>query len=269
MRSQVVSISRSLQSTVFNILVILIVVPYEVRSYAEKWTIGIPGGDDAANQVASEHGYTNLGLVRGFNDVYLFEKQLNEPEITSFLDGDSNADAELHRSKRALEAHPSVTWVDPQIPQTRVKRDVMGRQLSSQLAYRPFLTSGSANVQSSTGGTFKGNFDRGIYSTFGRSSDESNKFNDELWTHQWYLQDNANVAQVARDIELKVEEVWKMGFTGHNVVVTIIDDGLEWNHTDILPNYDPRASYDMRAQASKKRGKAPSMLKQQFLTLVV
>uniref|UniRef100_A0AAR2JKH6 Proprotein convertase subtilisin/kexin type 1 n=1 Tax=Pygocentrus nattereri TaxID=42514 RepID=A0AAR2JKH6_PYGNA len=34
------------------------------------------------------------------------------------------------------------------------------------------------------------------------------------------------------------------GITGKGVVITVLDDGLEWNHTDIYPNYDPAASYD-------------------------
>lgn len=36
-----------------------------------------------------------------------------------------------------------------------------------------------------------------------------------------------------------------MGITGKGVVVTVIDDGLEKNNTDILPNYDPDASVDL------------------------
>jgi len=31
--------------------------------------------------------------------------------------------------------------------------------------------------------------------------------------------------------------VWAMNITGRNVVVSVLDDGLEWNNTDIRPNY--------------------------------
>lgn len=220
-------------------LTALILTPRGVRSLTEKWTIGIPGGLREADQVALEHGCSNLGLVRGFSDVYLFEKQLDDSESESFGD-----DKRLHRTKRELEAHPCVDWVDPQTPQTRVKRGLIGKQprgaMSHQVGSVPILAPAS----------FRDGLDRGAYSNFGKSSEESNKFNDELWSHQWYLQDNANVAQVQSDIELNVEEVWKMGYTGQGVVVTILDDGLEWNHTDILPNYDARASWDMNNNRS-------------------
>jgi len=31
--------------------------------------------------------------------------------------------------------------------------------------------------------------------------------------------------------------VWQKGITGRGVVITVLDDGLEWNHTDIYANY--------------------------------
>lgn len=221
-----------------------------VNCLNQKWTVGIPGGLDEANNVASEHGCINLGLVRGFNDVYLFEKQLKEKSLSDNNDdhGEDYDELSGHRTKRALEAHPCVLWVDPQTPQERVKRDLIDKLQVAMTAPHHIQLSASSNNPNS----FKpAAFDRGIYSTFiSSSSKEGKKFNDELWTHQWYLQENSNVAQLQSDIELKVEEVWKMGITGNGIVVTILDDGLEWNHTDIYPNYDARASWDMNNNKS-------------------
>ena len=38
--------------------------------------------------------------------------------------------------------------------------------------------------------------------------------------------------------------VWKQGITGRDVVVTILDDGIEYTHPDLKDNYDKKASYD-------------------------
>lgn len=38
-------------------------------------------------------------------------------------------------------------------------------------------------------------------------------------------------------LDLHVIPVWQKGITGKGVVITVLDDGLEWNHTDIYPNY--------------------------------
>uniref|UniRef100_A0A8C6LD94 Proprotein convertase subtilisin/kexin type 1 n=1 Tax=Nothobranchius furzeri TaxID=105023 RepID=A0A8C6LD94_NOTFU len=45
-------------------------------------------------------------------------------------------------------------------------------------------------------------------------------------------------------LDLHVIPVWEKGITGKGVVLTVLDDGLEWNHTDIYSNYDAAASYD-------------------------
>ena len=37
---------------------------------------------------------------------------------------------------------------------------------------------------------------------------------------------------------------WQKGITGKGVVVTILDDGLEYTHPDLKRNYEPEASHD-------------------------
>ena len=46
-------------------------------------------------------------------------------------------------------------------------------------------------------------------------------------------------------LDLNVIPAWKAGLSGKGVRVSVLDDGLEWNNTDILDNYDPEASYDL------------------------
>ncbi|XP_006733345.1 neuroendocrine convertase 1 [Leptonychotes weddellii] len=70
-----------------------------------------------------------------------------------------------------------------------------------------------------------------------------NLFNDPMWNQQWYLQDTRMTAALPK-LDLHVIPVWQKGITGKGVVITVLDDGLEWNHTDIYENYDPEASYD-------------------------
>ncbi|XP_043920059.1 neuroendocrine convertase 1 [Protopterus annectens] len=68
-------------------------------------------------------------------------------------------------------------------------------------------------------------------------------FNDPMWSQQWYLQDTRTSPSLPK-LDLHVIPVWKKGITGKGIVITVLDDGLEWNHTDIYANYDPDASYD-------------------------
>ncbi|MBN3308952.1 furin-1 [Amia ocellicauda] len=61
---------------------------------------------------------------------------------------------------------------------------------------------------------------------------------DPKFPQQWYLF-NAN----HRDLNAK--GAWEQGYTGKGVVVSILDDGIEKNHPDLIQNYDPEASYDV------------------------
>ncbi|XP_029008957.1 furin (paired basic amino acid cleaving enzyme) b isoform X5 [Betta splendens] len=61
---------------------------------------------------------------------------------------------------------------------------------------------------------------------------------DPDFPKQWYLS-----APTHQDLNTKV--AWAQGYTGKGVVVTILDDGIEKDHPDLVSNYDPEASYDV------------------------
>ncbi len=63
--------------------------------------------------------------------------------------------------------------------------------------------------------------------------------NDPEWINQWYINDGCSQGHNSN-----ITSAWKMGFTGRNVVVCIIDDGLEINNPELIENYDPNASRD-------------------------
>ena len=44
---------------------------------------------------------------------------------------------------------------------------------------------------------------------------------------------------------MNVEGAWRQGITGKGVAVTILDDGIEKDHPDLIRNYDPLASTDI------------------------
>lgn len=70
------------------------------------------------------------------------------------------------------------------------------------------------------------------------------RFTDPLWDGQWYLDDK----RADLDLDVHVLPVWNQGITGKGVVVTILDDGIEHNHTDLIRNYDPQASWDVNGE---------------------
>jgi subtilisin family serine protease len=110
-----------------------------------------------------------------------------------------------------LKRDPLVDWVEQQEVKKRVKRNTM--------FYHP------------------------------SKSTLSSIFNDPEWDKQWYM--------VSLIISLKIKVfrplfkhdenehgsamnisgAWRLGFTGKNIVVTILDDGIEKDHPDLIQNY--------------------------------
>lgn len=41
-------------------------------------------------------------------------------------------------------------------------------------------------------------------------------------------------------VDMNVFAAWELGYSGRGVVVTILDDGVEHNHTDLHQNYVSR-----------------------------
>ena len=64
-------------------------------------------------------------------------------------------------------------------------------------------------------------------------------WNGSHWSSAWHLN------RYDGEISMNVEEAWKMGYTGKNVVVAVVDDGIEYDHPDLARNYDPKASTDL------------------------
>ncbi|CAG2240268.1 FURIN [Mytilus edulis] len=64
------------------------------------------------------------------------------------------------------------------------------------------------------------------------------EFNDPKWSRMWYLSRGGG-------LDMNVKSAWEQGLTGKGVIVTILDDGIEKDHPDLMKNYDSQASYDV------------------------
>jgi len=63
-------------------------------------------------------------------------------------------------------------------------------------------------------------------------------FEDPLFKFQWHLHNN-------RGLDLNVTDVWLHNITGDDVIVAIVDDGVEWRHPDLIENFSASASFDL------------------------
>ncbi|KAM9742841.1 proprotein convertase subtilisin/kexin type 5b isoform 1-T1 [Menidia menidia] len=118
-----------------------------------------------------------------------------------------------HGRHSFISMEPKVEWIQQQVVKRRIKRD-----------YKP------APPLSQTSPTH---------------SQNSIFYNDAKWSSMWYIHCNDDVHNCQSD--MNIMGAWKRGYTGKDVVVTILDDGIERNHPDLFQNYDPQASYDVNS----------------------
>lgn len=74
-------------------------------------------------------------------------------------------------------------------------------------------------------------------------------FRDPKFPEQWYLKNHGQFG-VPEGNDIGVLPVWKQGYSGKGVVVSILDDGLDHTHPDLKRNYDPKASTDLNGKDS-------------------
>ncbi|VDK40771.1 unnamed protein product [Taenia asiatica] len=66
---------------------------------------------------------------------------------------------------------------------------------------------------------------------------------DPLFRKEWYIH-NTGQAEGTPGLDLNVLSAWAQNITGRGVVTAIMDDGIDYLHPDIAPNYAAEASYD-------------------------
>jgi furin len=82
-------------------------------------------------------------------------------------------------------------------------------------------------------------------------------FNDPFFKDQWYL---VNRGQTGGTVgyDINVLPVWRKGFTGRGVVVSILDDGIDHTHPDLSQNYDVKASADLNDRSDVHNDPMPN-----------
>ena len=217
---------------------------FEERHFTNEWAIHVEGGPEVADQVARELGYRNTGQIGALSDYYLLVKE----------DHPARAKRSADHHTRALKEDHRVKWVEQQYSKIRVKRDFIDKR-EEEKAYRnvrfsdrewnnqwylefPEKCRTLMSMERRKRATISAKDEEEAYAI-----EEANMHNDELWVCQFYLYDSRHDASAPK-LDLHVIPVWDKNITGKDVRVSILDDGLEWDHGDLKQNYDPDISFD-------------------------
>ncbi|XP_055333542.1 uncharacterized protein LOC129585051 [Paramacrobiotus metropolitanus] len=188
--------------------------------YSNQIAVKILGGPEKARELAKRHACEYVGQVGSLQDYYLFEHtRIAKRSLTD--SGDSH---------QSLTDDPEVVWLEQQIIKPRTKRDLLsgaGGGLPFPV-FRPNLPN-FGNINN-------------INPVMPRNKQQY-MFRDPLYAQQWYLHQGAH-----GNFDMNVEKAWRRNYTGRGISVSILDDGLQPNHPDLMQNYDPKASLDINGK---------------------
>ncbi|XP_067340936.1 proprotein convertase subtilisin/kexin type 5 isoform X1 [Channa argus] len=179
--------------------------------YTNEWAIRIRGDAESVNGIAEKYGFTNLGQIGDLKSYYSFRHHQ-----TVTRSNVSNRDLTAGVAKET-----KVEWLQQQVVQKRAKRNLKVSNLKSKTKHLPTVHHLSNSTQTL-------------------------HFSDQMWSSLWYIH-CSNESKHCQS-HMNIAAAWRRGYTGKGVVVSVLDDGIEREHPDLKPNYDPLASYDVNGQ---------------------
>ncbi|XP_028985756.1 neuroendocrine convertase 2-like isoform X2 [Betta splendens] len=187
------------------------------------YAVRMDGGIRAARTVAVRHGLDFMQRVGGLKGIYNLRDSRGRSDRATF--------------EQRLSTLPGVRWLQRQHSLYREKRLPVSRP-------GPVFTDGSQRRESASG-----------RKPAKKNRDQFLTFNDPLWHMQWEL--FAQDEYGASGADLNVMPVWNNNITGDGVVVSIIDDGLDYTNKDLKKNFEARASVDLWAPYGVSRDPMP------------
>ena len=74
----------------------------------------------------------------------------------------------------------------------------------------------------------------------------SSQFNDIGYATSWHLnKDNLKPGSIIKAVDINVLPVWNKKLFGNGIRITVVDDGIDFRHPDILESFDADASRDI------------------------
>eukprot|EP00039_Didymoeca_costata_P001820 m.55382 g.55382 ORF g.55382 m.55382 type:complete len:760 (+) comp10981_c0_seq3:158-2437(+) len=197
------------------------------KHFVNKWAVHVVGGVGVADIVAKKQGFLNLGQVGTMKDHYHFKLKCDdlEPDCVPKYNHSHHHTARLH-------SHQNVKWAEQQLKLNRRRRmpsiiPPAGYKFASpeEEAYYRDLETQKSEVQVNVS-----------------RRDFAASIRDPYYSAQWHMHNGGK--------DINVIPAWEKGYTGEGVVVTIVDDGMDYSHPDLKENYDSEASTDLNGHDS-------------------
>lgn len=220
------------------------------QALSDHWVMKMSVNDlETAQKIAREHNFKvvrRVGSLDGYfvivaNDEHRFRRSSSSRDDQKNLSwswSSSTASNFTENLVSNMQAHPLIESVEKEPLLVRTKRDFIELPIRSSISH-VLLNSDLARQQRLAEVAAMQPLDGQLQQ---QQQQQSSHGIDPFWSEMWYLN---RASTDPRLPDMNVTSAWAQGYSGRGVSVTFLDDGLEWNHADLMANYDPKASTDI------------------------
>lgn len=191
--------------------------------FQNEFAVYVPAGEETANALAAKHGFVNRGQIGDLDGYYLLVHSKVQKRSAE----------KSGRHEVLLTEEPEVVWFEQQKELIRVKRDGAEEDVNKRVGRKGAFSQSDLWVEEVEVSDVTNKKKRQTFN-------QSPQFSDPMFQSQWYLNEGGR-----NGADMNVKPAWRKGYSGKGVVVTILDDGIQHNHPDLVANYDKFASTDI------------------------
>ena len=193
-------------------------------THADEWTIQIDTNDEkAARELADLYGFEIISKVGVGDGVFRFLKTIKDAPQNSNEEDIIDAEKISKSEKREDKS------------QTDEKRQSLLQDLAERLTAdqrvkwykRERILKREKRVPIEDG-----------------TPDRHVTLSDPKFPNQWYIHNTGQTTGPAM-FDSNIVPVWNMGYTGKDIKISVLDDGMDHTHPDLKDNYDPDSSTDL------------------------
>ena len=201
-------------------------------THANEWTVQISSDNyNVAREIANKYGFDHVSQVEGVGlGVFRFTRDVNK---------ERNSD-KIVNEETVIEAKKEL----PEATDDGSNKFQEGGKIISKRNHIEALEQLAADEK------VKWYRRERILSREKRTPLEQEKYqsdaklNDPKFKREWYIQNTGQTSGPAQ-FDSNVVPVWELGYTGNGVVLSVLDDGMDHTHPELVDNYDPKASKDL------------------------
>jgi len=187
--------------------------------FTNSWAVKLhPSQYVETDRIATKHGFENLGRIGNLDGYFHFKQK-------------SRLKRSVAEVSKHLREESGVLWAEQQHLIDRRRKYVVPDEPTR--AVRSVPSRWTSNMIRRTSSQPRGGDTRML------KLPTDPKFHD-----MWYLWNDGSTSTGWRHGDINVVPSWNEGITGKGVVVSVLDDGVDWRNQDLTPNYDQKASYD-------------------------